>query len=532
VTLLLGALALWAFVASALTAQEEPAAVVDSALERVAAGDTAGAIALLEGADTGEAQVAALLGALYLESGRAGEALERLAPLAVSDRADAAVLYNAGRAAMALDRPGEAHGYLTRAARLAPGSPAERELGLLLARGDRCREAYVHLQPWALTHPVDLEARLAAASCAVELERAPAAEELLSGLPQDDRRVQLLWGELLLLKGDPWGALAALEPLAEASPEPDPRLRRLLAEGHLVVGQSSSAIELLAGRAEGDPASLRLLSAAYYQNGDLESALSTIEPVAAPLVASGGAGSSLDDAVLAELVLEYGRLLVVAGRAADALPALSLATRLRGDDPPAWETLGQALSATGRAAEADDALARSRELSATQRRSADGAELDAFDPTGREVRRGFFLAREGSAAEALDLARQELVLAPGDFRPYLLEAMALLVLERPSEALQSAQRAVELAPDNADAFYQRGITHIALGDPEQAEADLRQAMAIAPEHTAAMNDLAILLLSRGARDEARELLERVLEINPSDRVAADNLAELGGPVPE
>ena len=509
---------------------DAPPPAVSQALESLEAGDVEGAIALLQADTSGQPQVGALLGALYVETGNAEEAYRLLAPLAVSDTADPAVLYNAGRAALQLGQLDDARILLGRSAEISPASPASRELGLLLARSNDCRQGYVHLQPWALSNPGDLDAQFVAATCAVELERAPEAEHFLSGLPQDEEPVQLLWGKLLLLKGDPWGALAMLEPLAEGDPAAiDPTLRRLMAEAHLTVGQSSKAIELLEGNVGDDARLVLLLTDAHYQNGDLDRAIGAIEPLARELAATEPSQIALDPAMVADVMVDYGKLLVVAGRHEEAIPTLTLATRLRADSGQAWQSLGQALSAAGRTEDADRAMKRFQELAAArQTRSLDQAELDAADPTGREIKRGFFLARNGSADEALEIARSEAALAPGDFRPWLLESMALLVLDRPGEALASADRALEIAPDNADGYYQRGVVHMSLNNPGLAESDLRQAIEIAPDHTAAMNDLAILLLSKGSRDEARSLLERVLELRPTDEVATENLELLDG----
>ena len=511
-----------------LMAQESQTTAIEQALVHVGAGDLAAAISVLEAAGSGRPQVDAMLGTLYIQAGRASEGYQRLAPLARLADADPGVLYNAGRAAFELGQFDEAREFWARSAQLAPSSPATRDLGLLLAAGGDCRAAYVHLQPWALARADDLAAQFAAATCAVELERAPEAEHFLSGLPQEDDRIKLLWGKLLLLKGDPWGALAMLKPLAEASPSTiDPGLRQMMAEGYLTVGQSSSAIEMLEGHVGGDPTLALLLTDAYYQSGDLDRAIATIEPIASPLATSDPAASRLDDSMIAAVLVEYGRLLVLAGRHQDALPALALGTRLSPNDPRGWQPFGQALSGAGRTEEASQALQRFQDLTAaSERRSLDQAELDAADPTGREIRRGFILARSGSPEAALAIAQQENALAPNDFRPLLLASTALLILDQTDEALQSVELALQLAPDNADAYYQRGVIQMNLGNSEGAESDFRQAITISPDHIAALNDLAILLLFKGAQDEAQGLLERVLELRPDDQLALENLAKI------
>jgi len=97
----------------------------------------------------------ALLGALYLKVNRPKEALEVLRPLAAPADAQPAVLYNAGLAALALHDASTADGYLVRAVRQQPGSPATRELGLLRAHQGKVVEAYSMLRPWSLRNPKD-----------------------------------------------------------------------------------------------------------------------------------------------------------------------------------------------------------------------------------------------------------------------------------------------------------------------------------------------------------------------------------------
>lgn len=110
-----------------------------------------------------------------------------------------------------------------------PAPDDARSAGLRLARQGNWLEAYKQLRPWAQAHPDDAQARMVAAYAAVRLQRTFEAERLLSDLPQSEPRVRLLWAELLLTQGNPWGALDMLKPL-EKSPPPELErdLRRLL----------------------------------------------------------------------------------------------------------------------------------------------------------------------------------------------------------------------------------------------------------------------------------------------------------------
>jgi tetratricopeptide (TPR) repeat protein len=155
----------------------------------------AGALEALEGRASTPVDKA-LLGTLYLELRRPAEAAAILGPMADEASADAAVLYNAGRAASALGRIEKAEEYFERSVALIGVSPAARELGLLRGAQRDFFEAYRLLGPWLETHPNDEEARLAAAACALQLSRTAEAEPLVAGLSSDEPRAVFLRGQL------------------------------------------------------------------------------------------------------------------------------------------------------------------------------------------------------------------------------------------------------------------------------------------------------------------------------------------------
>ena len=128
-----GALWLLSLPSIQLLGQQEPTNQpdprLDQALQILETGDLAGGIAILEGMrEEGAAAppVLGLLGALYLEAGRPLEAFETLEPLTQLEYADPAVLYNAGRSALALNRSERAESLLQRSRRREPRSPAAR----------------------------------------------------------------------------------------------------------------------------------------------------------------------------------------------------------------------------------------------------------------------------------------------------------------------------------------------------------------------------------------------------------------------
>lgn len=472
----------------------------------------------------------ALLGGLYVESGRPLDALDVLEPLSALDPPDPAVLYNAGRAALALGQMQRAGEFFDRSIQVDPSSPARRELGLMLGRGGMYTRALALLKPWATQYPTDIEVRLAAAFCAVQLERVPDAEELLSDLPQSQPQVSLLWSRLLLIKGDPWGAVNTLTAILESAPETmQLDVRRVLADAYAAVGQAAQAVEVLAGYSERDPSIALQVGLAQYQSGDLDAALETLRPFAEGL--AGSPDPALPATLAADLALHYGRFLAMAGERERALPYLEQATSMDPDDKQGWQILGQTLAALGRRDEAKLALERfqeisKREVSASKQEQQEQEERD--DPTLAAVRETFALMAEERLDEALARIRQERAIARNDLRPVLLEGRLLTLLGRNPEALEVAEQAVRAAPDNADSLYLRGTVHMAMGNAPAAEADFRQALTLRPEHTATMNDLAVLLIDSGDTAEARALLERALELNPDDEVAAENLANIEG----
>jgi tetratricopeptide (TPR) repeat protein len=501
---------------------EGPPEALRSALEAAQRGDLEQAIAQLEALRReggAPAPALAVLGALYLEAARAEDALALLAPLA-EEVADPAVLYNAARAAQSLGRGDEAVRYLERSVAIDGTSPAARELGLLRAARGEAVEALRLLRPWAAANPGDVEARLVGAYSAVALDRPDDAETLLAGLADDHAMVRLLRGRARLLAGDPRAALDLLRPLlADENVRLQRDARRAVAEAEMVLGRPQVAVQLLAGAEGGDPSATQLLARALLQAGQLDEALSTLQPLAT-------AGGEPPVAVLRD----YGRMLGMAGRHAEALPVLEEASRRDPSDKLALQALGQVLAQLGRRDEATRALERFREMTENEvPRTMDGVALDAAaSSTERHLREALRLAGPRRGEEALAIARREAALAPDDPRPLLVESRILVLLGRADDALAAAESALRLAPDDADAWYQRGVVHMARRQLPAAEADFRRSLELSPEHTAAMHDLAVLLMTRGDRAEARALLERARALRPDDQRIAASLRQLDG----
>ncbi len=488
-----------------------------------------------------------LIGALYLQINRPQEALAVLQPLADAEDAVAAVLYNAGRAALLTGNVDAGRTYLTRSVLQEPASPAARDLGFLMAREGRVVEAYSMLRPWALQNPTDGDARLMAASLALQLERPDAAADLLKGLPENEPALKLLRGKVLVQKKDGSGAVALLRPLlANHPPGMDLEIRRSLAEAELLAGNAAEAAKLIEGQAASHPSVALLLARAQRQAGNAAAALATLKPLADKLPAdAAGLG---DPRPAAGIALEYATLLEASGKTQEAGPFFEKSTRYYPRNSEAWKGLARSLEAAGRKEDAQKALAPeaakppvkpAMPKPAPLTAGADagtaaaappaGAPAPAEPPLSEGLRNALRLMSENQLEPALSAVRQEIGISKNqDPRARLLEARLLLLLKRPEESLKGVEEALKTWPDNADLLYSRGAAQMSLQRWATAEQDFRKALRLAPRHTAAMNDLAVLLMNLGKNAEAQSLLRQVLQINPQDGTAAANLQKLEG----
>lgn len=530
--------------APAASALDKP---VFDAIEKYKNGDAPGALAILEPHKSelaGQKPLLALLGALYLDSGKPQPALEILAPLAAAADADAPVLYNTGRAELALGKVAEARRDFARSVAIEPASPASRELGLLFAREGQVVEAYRSLRPWSIRSPRDSEARLTAAMLALQLERPFEAEELLIGQKQDDPAIRLLSAKVAIQKGDGPAALALLQPIVgKHPPGMDLEIRRTQAEAYLMADSPAEALALLRGKSGNVPSLALLLARAQRQTKDAAGALATLQPFAEKLPADPAAAG--DPRPAAAIAVEYGQLLVAQGRAAEGLGYLERAMKLNPVSPEAFRAYGDALAAANRAEEAKAPLAKAQELAAGRAQARAEAEKASQEfraavaaaeapaapakpaaPASPEMQEAMRKMAAGDQAGAIAAIHQRVVAAPDDIVARALEVRLLLAAKRYTEALAAADSALRQAPQNPDMIYQHGAVQMALGHAGDAELDFRRAIAIDAKNTAAMSDLAVLLSVQNKKAEAEQLLRRVLEINPRDLNAKANLDAL------
>ncbi len=537
--------------ATAGLAAPTAAAAAPSTLEQAAAlaekGDVAGAIKLLEGtrAQLGPRGLS-LLGTLYVEANRPADALAVLKPIADREDAEAAVLYNAGRAAILAGNAKQGRTYLSRSVAKDPSSPAARDLGILYSRTGRVVEAYALLRPWVLNHASDGDARLVVAALAVELERPDEALQVLAGMVESPP-MRLLQARALTQKGDTAAALKLLQPiLAQHPPAVDLEVRRVAAAAYLGAGQPEKVVELLQGKAGKVPDLVLLLGRAQRQLGRSAAALATLQPLADAL--PDDSSTLGDPRPAAGIAVEYAHLLQASGHGDEAIGFFQKATRLNPQSRDAWNALAGALDAAGKKAEAAQARQQAAKLAAAPAgkpaattaaaapvggggaSAAGAAKPPAAAPPGPPkpawAQRALDLLAQQQPQQALEVVRKQLAAHPRDMLAHTMQIQVLLVTRQFPAAVEAAKKAVALDPKNANLVYQLGAAEMGANDLAAAERDLRKALSLSPQHTAAMNDLAVLLMNSGKRDEAKKLLEQVLRLHPDDQTAKGNLDQL------
>lgn len=373
-------------------------------------------------------------------------------------------------------------------------SAESRDLGIRETKAGRYREGYALLLPGVVSNPDDHEARFYAALSAAYLGRTFEAADLLAGLDEGDPKVQFLWGKLLLDKGDPRGAIEALEPMVgAASAELDLEIRRLLARAFMAAGQADRAVRLLEDRVGDDPSLALELALAKYESGDIQGASDLL---------AGDARAALDrlqrgeqapvDPLVLGLIYEYGRILVAAARHEEAVDYLEASVQLAPECKQCWQQMAQAYAASGRRQEAQTAQHRfeailqgEAPMEERQRQEA----LDRQDPTGKVLREAAGAYRDGRAEEALAMLQEESRLRPNDPRPTMVAAQILLDAGHGEEALELSNQAVQIAPGNADGFVLRGSILRALGKESEARQDFARALELSPDHRLAAESL-------------------------------------------
>ncbi len=128
----------------------------------------------------------------------------------------------------------------------------------------------------------------------------------------------------------------------------------------------------------------------------------------------------------------------------------------------------------------------------------------------------------GQGFYAIDEAQRAAAIAPRDWRPESLLAMALEQSQRDDEALAAHQKALSLSPNNPVELSNLGMFYASHGEPAKAEQLLRQAAAAPGAGAPERQNLALVLGLEGKLDEAERLQRQDLP----PQVVDSNLAYL------
>ena len=128
----------------------------------------------------------------------------------------------------------------------------------------------------------------------------------------------------------------------------------------------------------------------------------------------------------------------------------------------------------------------------------------------------------GQGFYAIEPAKHAQSLAPRDWRPVALLAVALEQADRDDEALAAHRQALALAPNEPAVLANLGIYYAGHGDLPQAEQLLRKAVALPSADARMRQNLALVIGLQGRLGEAEQLVRQDL---PPDQ-AANNIAWL------
>jgi Flp pilus assembly protein TadD len=204
--------------------------------------------------------------------------------------------------------------------------------------------------------------------------------------------------------------------------------------------------------------------------------------------------------------------LVARNRAAEAVPHLQEALRLKPDYAEAHYNLGVALDKLGRLDEAQDRFRRALALKP--------------DYVQAHINVGALLARQGRRDEAVTEFREALRIDPAsvDASSNLTSAaadfnnvgLALAGKGRFADASADYVKALALVPDYPDAHYNLANALSVQGKFGEAVGHYREVLKAYPRNVAVRNNLGVALLRTGNPAEAAAQFREVLALAPSD----------------
>ncbi|MBI5558349.1 MAG: tetratricopeptide repeat protein [Deltaproteobacteria bacterium] len=177
-----------------------------------------------------------------------------------------------------------------------------------------------------------------------------------------------------------------------------------------------------------------------------------------------------------------------------------------------WKALGNVLLMQGKAAEALAPLANAVKL------APNDAQL--------HLNLGSALLALDRFAEAEGSYRQALALNPGYVQAHNNLGIALMNLSRFDEAAACYQKALTLKPDFAEGHNNLGNTLLELGRFAEAEASYRQTLALKPDFAEAHQNLGNVLMKLERLPEAEESYQKALALKPDYAQAHGGLGDV------
>ncbi len=199
-------------------------------------------------------------------------------------------------------------------------------------------------------------------------------------------------------------------------------------------------------------------------------------------------GVSEDAAKASAALREQGLQRLRAGDPAQAIDLLSQASAHDRDDPQTQLSLGIALQAKRRHAEALAPLEQAQKL-----RPKDPLPF---------LHASLSLLALGKAEAALQAASEARARAPQLPQVHSAFGQALMALNEPERAEQAFAAALQLAPQSADVWVLCGAARYRQGAVEGAKAAMREALRYAPDHAVAKDNLAALERMGGSGEAA------------------------------
>jgi len=329
-------------------------------------------------------------------------------------------------------------------------------------------------------------------------------------------------GTVALATGDVSGAVTRLRQSTAIRPA-FPAASAALGMALLQAGEFEAAREALTKGASVGAEIYVYLGIANERLGDRESAIKAY------------AEASRQQPQLFVAQISLGRLLLGAGRAAEAEVPLRKAAELQPDQPQVHLYLALALAATGHTETAVTTAQRAKKLGGAESADFHDALGEVFQNLGspEEAQECFLRSvslnqgnekyfRHLAAAQrqvgndigALTTLRNGLTSLPTSPRLHFLLGLVLLDRGSAAEALESLRTACRLEPANPEYQHSLGLCLATLERDKEAEICFRQAISLNSRYTAAYHQIGLLQLKAKAVNKAEETFEKALEIDP------------------